>query len=112
MSNFFCKPNWIKIGGEQYCHSDFVLVDWQRDDLPQFAKIKDILVMVKTPVLLVERFTTLGINNHLLCHLIERTHQTFALCVSKLVDTHPFTAHTFIGDRGLYIAMRSFVVKS
>lgn len=88
-----------------------MLVGWQQDDLPQFAKIKDILVMVETPVLVVEKFITHGINNHLLCYLIEHTYQTFAVCVSQLIDTHPFTAHTYIGDRGLYIAMRSYVLK-
>lgn len=106
------RPSWIKTHGEQYYRNDFVLVGWQEDDLPQFAKIKDILVLVETPVLVLERYTTLGINNHILCYLIECTFQTFALCISGLVDTHSFTAHTYIGDRGLYIAMHSYVVKS
>ena len=89
-----------------------MVVGWQQDDLPEFAKIKDILVIVETPVLIVEKYTTLGINNHILCYMIECTFQTFALCVSGLVASHSFTAHTYIGDRGLYIAMHSYVLKS
>ena len=110
--HFSLRPNWIKTRGEEYHRSDFVLIDWQPDDLPQFAKIKDVLVITDCPILVVEKYTTLGINNHLLCHLIERTHATVVVCVSNLVDTHPFTVHTFIGDRGLYIAMRSLVLKT
>ncbi len=68
--------------------------------------------MVEMPILVVERFTTCGINNHLMCYLIEHTYRTFVACVSHLIDPHPLTAHTYIGDKGLYIAMRSYVVRT
>ena len=58
---------------------------------------------------MVEKFATVGINNHLLCYLIEHTHQVTVVCISKLVDPRPFTAHMFRGDGGKYIAFQWYI---
>ena len=47
---------------------------WQTtDDLPVFAKICDILVIVNCSLLYVEVFDTEGINNHLSAYALVRT---------------------------------------
>jgi len=107
----YYRPKWIKIYGQEYHQSDYVVVSVQLNDLPQFAKIKNIFVIAETPVLVVELFETCGINNHLLCYLIENSYQTCAVCVSNLLDYYPLTAHSYIGDKRLYISLRSYVFK-
>ena len=82
----------------------------QDDDLPAFGKIREILVISGSAMLYVENYTTIGINNHLMSHAIVRTHKLMIVPVSNLADPYPFTAHTFIGDGHLYIAMRSDIL--
>ena len=72
-----------------------MLIGWQPDELPQFVKILDILVIVGSPVLVVEKFTTVGINNYILGYLIVHNHQRVAISISKLLDSRPFTGHIY-----------------
>ena len=88
---------------------EFVLCDFQEDDLPVFGKINDIIVITGTPLFSLKLFTTLGINNHLLCFVIERTHRSCFVCVSRLKFPEPLSAHSCIGDSNTYIALRSHV---
>lgn len=83
----------------------YVLCDKQRNDLPQFGKIKEILVVGNIPMVYLEMYLTSGINNHLMCHQITRSHKFQVLPISSLIDYHPYSSHTFIGDGQLYLAM-------
>ena len=82
----------------------------QDDDLPGFGKVKDILVIGESPMLYIEKYVTTGINNHIMCHQIVRSHQYFVLPLTSLPDCYPYSSRTFIGDSQLYIAMRSEVL--
>ena len=89
--------------------SDFLQYGWQENDLPWFVKIKDIMVVGDCPLIAVGSYRTEGINNHLLAYLISSTHEKFIVNPSQLQNTQPLYAHTYIGDGGLYIAMRAHV---
>ena len=103
-----CRPNWIKIHGYTYHNSEFVLCYFQEDDVPVFGKI-DIIVITGTPLFSLKMFTTLGINNHLLCFVIKCSHQSSFVCVSQLKFPEPLSAHSCIGDSNIYVALRSHV---
>ena len=45
-----CNSNWIRIHGEEYHCGDYILIGKQTDDLPVFAKITDLMVIVDYPV--------------------------------------------------------------
>ncbi len=108
----FYRPNWIKLYGQEFHHSEYVLCGWQEDDLPLFGRIKDILVVVGTPLFTLSLYQTLGINNHLLCFAITSAHQSSVIRVSELVHRKTLCAHSSFGDSHLYIAMRSRVVNT
>ena len=101
------RVNWIKIYGQEYHPSDFVLCGWQTDDLPVFAKINAIIILVGTPLFVVEIFKTTGVNNHLLSYAIEDSYIQSVLLVSKLVYKQSLSPHQSIGDSNTYIALRS-----
>ena len=85
--------------------SDFVHCGKQLDDLPAFSRVKEIIIIAGIAMLYVETYTTLGINNHLMCHAIQRTHMFKIVSITNLSETNAYTAHSFIGDGQLYIAM-------
>ena len=85
---------------------------WQNDDLPQFARIRDIIMVVECPLLVLDTFITQGINNHLLSYLIKGTRHVFIIRVSSLVVRDTFMAHTYPGDGNLYIAMKYHVERT
>ena len=82
----------------------------QNDDLPVFGRIKEILVIHDRAMFHVEKYLTTGIDNHLMCHAIAHTHKLCIIHASDAADSYPYSAHTFIGDGHLYIAMRSEVL--
>ena len=80
-----CRPNWIGIYGARFYRGDLVCLNHKMmDDLPVFEKITDILVLVKTPLIAIEKFRTEGINNHLLANRISHTHSHSLLLLSNL----------------------------
>ena len=91
----------------------YVLCDKQINDLPQFGKINEILVVAlvgNIPMVYLEMYLTRGVNNHLMCHQIARSHKFKMLPISNLIDYHPYSSHTYIDDGQLYIAMCSDVI--
>lgn len=78
------------------------------DDLPVFAKITDIFLIVDYPVLEVTMCRTIGLSNHLMSYRIESSFISCCVPLSKLPEKHPYTAHTF-DDGQLYITLRSHV---
>ena len=91
--------------------SSLVILQKQENDLPMWGNIREILIVGgNCPLLYVEKYITVGLNNHLMSHAICRTHTYEILLISTLTDKYPYTAHSCIGDRHLYIAIRSDVL--
>lgn len=88
-----------------------MLCGWQDDDLPIFAQVRDIIVVSECPLFVLEKFTTDGINNHLLSYLILPTRDIFVMKVSSLPMRDPLTTHLYPGDNNLYIALKYHVPK-
>lgn len=86
-----------------------VQTGWQLDDLPVFAKIISIIVLVGVALLEVELFFTEGINNHISSYLITPTQEKKLLILSALENKEVFYAHTFLGDKRLYISLKSHI---
>ena len=107
-NNMFYGPNWIKIYGQEYHRSEYVVCGHQYDDLPKFGRIEDILVIIGTPLLSLGLYTILGIN-HPPCYAISNAHRPLLISLSDLAHPEPLCN---IGDSNLYIAMRSHVTSS
>ena len=86
-----------------------MLCGWQSDDLPIFAKIKTIILIVGVPLLFVDVFKTVGFNNHLLSYAIKDFHTSCVVLVSKLPSKQPLSPHKSIGDLNTYITLRSHI---
>ena len=93
-----------------YHPSDFILCGKSCNDLPEFSRIKEIIVICGCAMFYVENFLTTGLCNHLLCYAISRTYTLRIIAASKILDSFPYTAHTFLGDRQMFIAMQSHVI--
>lgn len=104
-----CSPNWIKTRGEEYHRGDYVLIGKQcDDDLPVFAKIVDLMIIVDYAVIEVNVCRTIGLANHLMSYRVEISLHSCCVSLLSLPDSHPYTAHTF-DDGNLYITLRSNV---
>lgn len=109
-TNFWYRPNWIKIYGNRYYRSDFVHDGFQEDDLPVFCKIVDIIILAETiPLLQLDVYKTLGINGHLSSYQISRTTNNTVILLSQLHHKDQYYAHSSPGDSNTYIAMKSHV---
>ena len=106
------RPSWIHIYGKHFVKGQYIMCGWQHDDLPQFARIKDIILVVEYPLLILDTFITQGINNHLSSYLIKGTRHVFIFRVSSLLVRDTFMAHTYPGDGQLYIAMKYHVERT
>lgn len=80
---------------------------WQKNDLPLFVKILDIISVEEFPFFLVEKYKSVGINEHILSFLIQRTHITCCINIADLPYKYVFSAHSYIGDGQLYITPKS-----
>ena len=45
---------------------DFIHLGWQKNDLPEFGKFFDIVVIAEFAFVCVEKYKSLGINQHIL----------------------------------------------
>ena len=104
----FCSSNWFKIHGEEYHHGDYILIGKQTDDLPVFAKITDLMVIVDYPIAEVNICRTVGLVNHLMSYMIILSLEFCCVSIVSLVECHPYSAHTF-DDGNLYITLQSRV---
>ena len=57
----------------------------------------------------VKKYKSIGINEHLLGYLIQRTHITCCINVANLPYKYVFSAHSYIGDGQLYIISKSYL---
>ncbi len=108
-TNFWYRPNWIKIYGNRYYRSDFVHDGFQEDDLPVFCKIVDIIILAETIPLLqldvYKRWVSTA-TYHLIKYLVLLI--TLFL-LSQLHHKDQYYAHSSPGDSNTYIAMKSHV---
>ena len=88
-----------------------MLVGWQPDDLPVFASVTSVIVIVGIVLLEIEVYFTEGINCHLSSYLLRPIHQNKVILLSSLDNKDVYYAHKFLGDKELYITMRSHVEK-
>ena len=101
------RPKWIRVYGQEYHPLCILHVGWQPDDLPVFAKVISIIVLVGVPLSEVELFFTEGINCHIASYLIVPTGKNKLFSLSTLDNKEVHYAHTFLGNR--YICMRSHI---
>lgn len=113
MPSLLSRPNWIKLYGHEYHDSCFLHVGFQTDDdLPQFGKIIDILlIMGASPLVYVHFYHTEGINSHIQSFQIVSTQEKKLFILRELKNKVVYYPHTYIGDRNMYITMRSYVLK-
>lgn len=104
-----CRPKWIKCDGEVYRQSSFLLIQWQDDDLPQFAKIEDILIVLNFPFFIVCTFITQRICHHYHSYAVKKGRQMLVVTLAEIGDSHPVYCHHVHGDSTLYVTMRSYV---
>ena len=102
------SPKWIKFHGKEYHFRDYIVIGKQVDDLPIFARIVHIFVIVEYPLVELKVCRTVGLSNHLISYQLETTLLSFGVALSTLAENHPYTAHTF-DDGKLYITIRSHV---
>ena len=100
------RPNRIKRYGEHFQKHSFVHCGWQ-DNLPVFARILDILIASNFPLLAVELYSTERLDSNLQSYCVKRTHKLNVLYMAHLENGYPLEAHTYLGDRQTYIALRS-----
>lgn len=78
-----CSPNWIKTRGEEYHRGDYVLIGKQcDDDLPVFAKIVDLMIIVDYAVIEVNVCRTIGLANHLMSYRVEISLHSCCMCIT------------------------------
>lgn len=92
------RPKWIMIYGEHYSRSYFVHTGWQSDDLPVFGKIVDVLIIMNTPLLFVQLFSTNSINRHILAYEILPTFDSNLIILSQLSNKLAYSSHTYLGN--------------
>lgn len=102
------SPSWIKTHGEEYHPGDYILIGKQVDDLPVFAKITDLIVIVDYPVAEVNVCRTVGLVNHLMSYMIVLSLHFCCVSLLSLAESHPYTAHT-LDNGNLYVTLRSNV---
>lgn len=108
------RLSWITSSGYKYENSEFVLYDWQADDLPVFGKIVDLLYINNTSFLLLASYTTIGLYDHFDSFVIEPNSLTQVVDVNNIILTYhpPVIAYSFRSkSHCLYISLKFHVLK-
>ncbi len=107
----FCRPNWASYEGYKYARRDYLLVRWQADDLPCFAKVEDIAVFQQAIMFLLSVCKTIGIDHHYHSYIIGTTSERIALWYSEIVDKEPHVAHVLqnsvLQNSQMYVTVRA-----
>ncbi len=108
---YFYRPRWISCMSTKYMPPDYVHVGWQEDDLPIFAQIKHVAVVMGKALLCVSEYETYGFDHHYHSYLIQRMSRELSVYwLTELVHHQPLTAHV-IKNGSLCITLRSHVEK-
>lgn len=96
--------------GIKYSHLDYIIKGWQSDDLPNFGRIENIIVVNDNALLFcVQDCITAGIDRHYHSFSISVTGEKDIVCLPELVDHHTFYGH--LVNNGIYITLRSHIEK-
>ncbi len=82
---------WICHLGIKYGIQEYVIIDYQEDDLPLFGKIEDIAVIDEKALLCVSMYRTLGFHHHFHCYVIGLEYKHL---LSELEDYQPLRGHS------------------
>ena len=93
--------------GEEYHRGDFIHLKWQHNDLVEFGKVLDIIIIAGFPFASVEKYKSLRINKNILWYLIEHSYANCYVYLSSLPYKSTVDAHSYIGDGGLYVVLKS-----
>lgn len=97
--------------GTKYQRKHYVITAWQDDDLPQFGKIEDIMIVQDTVFFRIICTETLGIDRHFHSFIINIVNrEVTVVAYSELVDHQVFNAH-LVNDnhQRIYITFRSHI---
>ena len=111
------RSDWIEWRGNKYYLGDYVLCGFQDDDLPQFSKVHDILVVESEAFLCTTLYFTRGIDRHYHGYVIVPTLEKRIIYVSDknelLGSLHPLRTHSLRSKPGtLYIVTKCIVIKT
>lgn len=63
--------------------------------LPQFAVVKEVILLSGEPLLIVKCVQTINFSEHLRCYVIKNDEDVFkTLSIPELIDYYPLHAHT------------------
>ena len=85
--------NWIIQFGVKYSKHDCVLISWQADDMPNFGRIGDIIVIEEYAFFIVNVLTTFGIDRHYHSFCVKESVCQETVLVSDLACQSTFRTH-------------------
>lgn len=72
---YYTRIAWVMYMGAKYHAKEFIIIGWQDNDLPVFAKTLNVYVKSQEVFFKVQKFTTLGIVRHFHSFVIQKTDQ-------------------------------------
>ena len=97
--------------GFRYTHSDYLLIDWQNDDLPIFGHIQYIAVVNEHVLFGVCTYHAYGIDRHYHSFAISNTGEVSVCLLSDLKDRQTFRGH-LLNNGFLYVTFHSHIEKT
>ena len=82
---------------------------WLAGRLTLFARVLEVLLTSGFRLLAVELYITDQLDSHLQSYCVKCTHQLSILYLAQLENRYPLHAHTYLGDRPIYIALHSHI---
>ena len=114
---FACRCDWVEWRGSKYYQGDYVLCGFQQDDMPEFGKVFDILLVKNEAFLCASIYTTKGTDAHYHSYVIAPSHGKRLILISECNDylgsLHPLRAHSLKATPGNeYIVTKYLVIKT
>ena len=81
---------------------------WQDNDLPQFGRIQELMMVSHVPIAAITLYVTLGIDRHYHSYAVSCTSQVKTIGIEKLEGYPPVIGH-YTGSQSQYIVVRSCV---
>jgi hypothetical protein len=102
------RPNWIKVCGNTYRLSEFLVVGWQDNDLPEFGKIEQLMMVSHVPIAALTLYDTQGIDRHYHSYAVSSTSQVKIIGIEQFEGYPPVIGH-YINSQSQYIVVRTCV---